>query len=82
MSLDLNPFGDFDRQYIANHARILKNSKKSNDLEFDRGDMIYVHKIKNQRPVRNFGSRNIGGKNPGFFLRSTVTKVLQSTDFY
>ena len=43
MSLDLNPFGDFDRKYIANHKRIFTNEES---LNFQKGDTIYVHKTK------------------------------------
>ena len=79
MSLDLNPFGDFDRKYIANHKRIFANEES---LNFQKGDTIYVHKTKNQDPKRNYGTLKIGGGDHKYFLRSSVTKVLYSSDLY
>lgn len=77
VSLDLNPFGDYDRQYVANHDRILHQ-----DLQFTKGDMIYVHKTKNQLPKRYFGSLKLSGRDPMYFLRSSVTKILYSSDLF
>ena len=77
-SLDLNPFGDFDRKYLANHNRTLNLDQ----LDFTRGDTIYVHKTKNQKPKRNFGSLKLSGGNPKFFLRSSATKLLYTSDLF
>ena len=79
VSLDLNPFGDFDRKYIANHKRFFNNEES---LNFQKGDTIYVHKTKNQDPKRNYGTLKIGGGDHKHFLRSSVKKVLYSSDLY
>ena len=78
ISLDLNPFGDFDRKYVANHDR----NNNGDQLNFKKGDTIYVHKTRNQEPKRNYGSLKIGGGDQKYFLRSSVTKILYFSDSY
>ncbi len=69
ISLDLNPFGDYNRRYKTNHHRIAKYQQP-----FHKDQMIYVHKRVN--PVKNQGSISLKGDDVIYFVRSSVSKVL------
>ena len=74
MSMDLNPFGDFPRNYQSIHAR---NVQDINELNFEKNVLIYVpkHKIKTEIPKRYFGVVQKPKGTLKHFLRSSVSKV-------
>ena len=81
-SLDLNPFGDYIRQYTSNHYR---NVSQDSELNFHKNDIILVpkHRIRSVMPKRHYGILEENSKKDEVlkhFLRSSVTKSFSVSD--
>ena len=81
-SLDLNPFGDYIRQYTSNHFR---NVSQDSELNFHKNDIILVpkHRIRSVMPKRHYGILEENSKKDEVlkhFLRSSVTKSFSVSD--
>ena len=80
-SLDLNPFGDYIRQYQSIHYR--NSSTQDNELNFHKNDLILVPKnrIRSLMPKRHFGILKEKSKDElKHFLRSSVKKLFAVSD--